>query len=102
MNNEFKQNKTQLILYGILFALFFMSTSPLIVLTSFLIICGFGISTFVNISNQEHEKVKSKDKRTSAQVITVLLLQIITLASIGLIVWIFLSKKIEIFKPLLS
>lgn len=100
MEKQFKQSTPQIILNFVLFFVFIKASSPVVVLTAFLILCGYGISTFVYIASMEHEQSKRGNKRPLSQVIITLLLQILIVAIIGLVVWIFLYKKLDLFKGL--
>lgn len=95
------KSKLQLSLYAILFVIFLKTTSPLLVLSLFIILCslplGLLISVYYEDNNNATGTVKSdSNKRSNA--IMAIIIQIFAILMVVLFVWLLLDRKLGILR----
>ena len=105
LSREMKENTTsktvQSILFVVIFIVFLKSQSPYVVLTLLFILCGYVMNVFFHIYNKESEKSKPQQTKNKWTIILVTItLQITLILFVGLIVWLFIGRKLELFKTL--
>lgn len=98
-----KQSVTQTILFFVFFLFFLKSETPVIILTLFIILCSYPIEAFLLILNKE-PKPGGENKLSNQwpTIIVLLILQLLTVCILGLIVWLFIDRKLDILKSILS
>jgi len=100
----FKRTKTDLlegILYTGIGVVFLKSSTPLIVLTTFIVLCYFILQTNKNINTPTFAVSPSTQQEEKWSVaITNLVFRALTICIIGLLVWILIDKKSNILKSI--
>ena len=102
MSENTASRTVQSILFVVIFIVFLKSQSPYVVLTLLFILCGYVTNVFFHIYNKEAEKSKQQETNNKWTIILVsITLQITSILLVGLIVWLFIERKLELFKTLL-
>lgn len=100
---KFSPPKTEHAVFSMILAfVFFQSSSPVLVLTSFLFLCGIFIYTYCSIFLKENKSTEAAGKVQAGVVLVNILVQVLLIALVGGITWYFLYKKISLFAPLLK
>lgn len=90
----------QAVLFVVFFAVFLKSGSPLVVLVLFLLLCGHSLNLFFYSYNREPAGGKDAEIQSWPQVLTAMFLQLVSLVVLGLIVWLFITRKLQVFDDL--
>lgn len=83
--------------------MFFLKTeSPVVSLTLFIILCAYPVNVFIIILNQEPKPSgKSETGNQWPTIITMMILQILLVCILGLIVWLFIDRKLDVLKSII-
>jgi len=102
MFKNIKQNTIQTILFFLFFMFFLKTESPVVSLTLFIILCAYPVNVFIIILNQEPKlSDKSETGNQWPTIITLMILQILLVCILGLIVWLFIDRKLDVLKSII-
>ena len=86
----------QIIIGFVLVFIFLRSSSPVLVLSSFLILSGCIVYTIAYMMTNEYKRGREEGETTWPQIISVLILQVIAIGMLIGLVWLLFDRRIEV------